>query len=86
VFLARGVEILDTRSVGADGSHLALRVRDGDRDAPGGTIVWRAISFRNAEHAVPAGGRADIVYSLKRDDYQGNGSMQLEVLDLRPAE
>jgi hypothetical protein len=33
---------------------------------------------------VPEGGLADIVYRLKRDDFRGEGSLQLEVLDLRP--
>ena len=48
-------------------------------------MVWRGISFRNAPFAVPSGERADLVYSLKRDSYQGMERLQLEVLDLRPS-
>ncbi len=85
VFLARGVEVVETRLVGREGEHLQLRVRDGDATQPGSSVIWRGISFRNAEHAVPVGAHADIVYSVKRDDFRGGDSLQLEVLDLRPA-
>ena len=51
-----------------------------------GAVTWRAISFGNAEHAVAPGERADIVYTFKRDDFRGGDTLQLEVLDLRPAE
>ncbi|MDA0270068.1 MAG: single-stranded-DNA-specific exonuclease RecJ [Chloroflexi bacterium] len=78
LFLARDVLVTETRAVGADGSHLQFSVR-------AGTVTWRAISFGNAEHAVAPGERADIVYTVKRDDFRGNGSLQLEVTDLRPA-
>jgi len=38
------------------------------------------------EPAEPDGELADIVYTFKRDDFRGDGALQLEVLDLRPAE
>jgi single-stranded-DNA-specific exonuclease len=84
VFLARGVEVVDSRLVGGEGTHLQLRVRSGG-EGPGSSVVWRCISFGNGEHAVPVGERADLVYSLKRDDFREAGGMQLEVLDLRRA-
>ena len=74
---ARGVEIRDARTVGKDGSHLQFQLKEG-------RVSWRAISFRNAEFAVPTGERADIVYTFRRDNLRG--TLQLEVLDLRPAE
>ncbi len=75
-FLARGVEVQGNRAVGADRSHLQFTAKQG-------RVPWRVIAFGNAEHAVLDGERADIVYSFKRDDFRG--SLQLEVLDLRPA-
>ena len=75
-FVARGVEIRDSRTVGADGSHLQFALK-------AGRVTWRAISFGNAQFAVPDGDRADIVYTFRRDNLRG--SLQLEVLDLRPA-
>ncbi len=76
-FLARGVTVAEARAVGADGTHLQLVLKEG-------AVTWRAISFGNAEHAVPIGERADIVYTFKRDDFRGGGALQLEVQDLRP--
>jgi len=78
-FLARGVTVADARAVGADGDHLTMSLK-------AGTATWRAISFGNAEHLVPPGERADIVYTFRQDNFRGDGSLQLEVLDLRPAE
>ncbi len=76
-FLARAVEVSSGRAVGADGSHLQFALREG-------RVSWRAISFGNARHAVPDGELADIVYTFRRDGLRG--TLQLEVLDLRPAE
>ncbi len=77
-FLARGVRITNSRTVGADGEHLQFVLREG-------SVTWRAISFRNAAFAVPDGAPADIVYTFKRDDFGGKSRLQLEVLDLRSA-
>lgn len=76
-FMSPAVEIRDARTVGKDGSHLQFQLKEG-------RVSWRAISFRNAEFAVPNGERADIVYTFRRDNLRG--TLQLEVLDLRPAE
>lgn len=77
-FLARDVTVEGTRLVGRDERHLQFTLREG-------AVTWRAISFGNADYEVPAGERADIVYTFKRDDFMGQGALQLEVLDLRPA-
>ena len=78
IFIAHGVSVAKSRAVGQGGEHLQLMLRDD-------TVTWRAISFRNADAAVPEGDLADIVYTFKRDDFRGDGALQLEVLDLRPA-
>ncbi|MFN8638029.1 MAG: single-stranded-DNA-specific exonuclease RecJ [Dehalococcoidia bacterium] len=75
-FMSPGVEIRSSRAVGKDGSHLQFQLREG-------RVTWRAISFGNAEFAVADGERADIVYTFRRDNLRG--TLQLEVLDLRPA-
>ena len=46
-------------------------------------MTWNAIAFRAAEQAVPNGELADIVYTFRRDNLRG--TLQLEVLDLRPS-
>ncbi len=75
-FMSPGVCILDSRTVGKDGSHLQFKLKEG-------RVTWRAIAFRNAANAVPDGEYADIVYTFRRDGMRG--TLQLEVLDLRPA-
>jgi single-stranded-DNA-specific exonuclease len=75
-FMSRRVCILDSRVVGKDGSHLQFNLKEG-------RVSWRAIAFRNAANAVPDGEYADIVYTFRRDGLRG--TLQLEVLDLRPA-
>jgi single-stranded-DNA-specific exonuclease len=75
-FLAPSVLVQESREVGADGAHLQFTLREG-------RVTWRAIAFGNAEHAVPDGQLADIVYTFRRDNLRN--TLQLEVLDLRAA-
>ncbi|TMB68502.1 MAG: single-stranded-DNA-specific exonuclease RecJ [Chloroflexi bacterium] len=86
VFLSRNIEIADVKSLGEDGAHLRLRLRDG-------AVTWPAIAFASASasiggfagSAVQEGGRFDVVYSFC-PDRGGNGGLELRVKDLRPAE
>ena len=86
VFLSRNVEIADVKSIGEDGEHLRLRLRDG-------CVTWPAIAFASASdstngfagHEMQEGQRYDIVYSFC-PDRGGNGGLELRVKDLRPAE
>ena len=75
-FLAPSVRVQESREVGAGGAHLQFTLREG-------RVTWRAIAFGNAEHAVPDGQLADIVYTFRRDNLRN--TLQLEVLDLRAA-
>lgn len=76
-FLAPAVTILGTRLVGKDGAHLQFKLREG-------RVTWNAIAFRASESALPDGASADLVYTFRRDNLRG--TLQLEVLDLRPAQ
>lgn len=73
VLLSRGVRVLRSRTVGADGEHLALTVRDGP-------LTWPAIAFRQGERDLPA--EIDIVYSFSRE--WGGDQLKLEVHDFAP--
>jgi single-stranded-DNA-specific exonuclease len=85
VFLSRNVEIADVTSIGEDGEHLRLRLRDG-------RVTWPAIAFASAaassggfaERDVQEGQRFDVVYSFC-GDRSNNGGLELRVKDLRPA-
>ena len=86
VFLSRNVEIADVKSIGEDGEHLRLRLRDG-------AVTWPAIAFASAGASIGGfsgtsvreGGRFDVVYSFC-PDRGGNGGLELRVRDLRPAQ
>lgn len=77
LFLLRAAEVLRSRRVGAEGRHLKLTVRSGRR-------IWDAIAFRQTED-VGVGRRLDLVFHLERNEYMGIPTLQLNVVDLRPA-
>jgi single-stranded-DNA-specific exonuclease len=74
VLLSRNVRVLRSKTVGADGGHLSLTVKDGP-------LTWPAIAFRQAECDLPS--EIDIVYSFSRE--WGGDSLKLEILDFAPA-
>lgn len=74
VLLSRRVELRDWKRIGADESHLRVRVRDG-------AVTWPGIAFRQGAAALA--GEVDIVYTLGRDL---NGGVELEILDLAPSD
>ncbi|TMF12011.1 MAG: single-stranded-DNA-specific exonuclease RecJ [Chloroflexi bacterium] len=86
VFLSRNIEIASVKSIGEDGEHLRLRLRDG-------AVTWPAIAFASAGASIGGfsgtsvreGGRFDVVYSFC-PDRGGNGGLELRVRDLRPAQ
>lgn len=75
VFVARGLRVAETRVVGADRSHLQLRLRSEG-------AVWRGIAFGLAHAAPPLGARLDVAFCL-RDDR--NGRSELHVRDFAPS-
>lgn len=85
-FLSRGVEVVECRTIGKDGQHLRLKVRDGGgqggrRDRQ--VVTWPAIAFRLGEAGVREGQRLDVVYSLAADRY-ASGGLELRVKDVAP--
>ncbi len=76
-FLSRGVLVRGLRSVGKDGDHLKLQLKDG-------AVSWPAIAFRQHGDGIAEGTLIDIVWTLTSDNYR-QGGLELNVLDLRPA-
>ena len=77
-FLSRGVLVRGLRSVGKDGDHLKLKLKDG-------AVSWPAIAFRQHGEGIAEGTLIDLVWTLTSDNYRQDG-LELNVLDLRPAE
>ncbi len=78
VFLSRGVRVLDSRRVGADGTHVKFKL--GDRGS-----VWDAIGFGLNHLNEDSPPLIDVVYNLKLNTWGGRESLELEVLDFCPS-
>ena len=78
VFLSRGVEVVSMRSVGKDGGHLKLELRDGGR-------TWDAIAFNMGQFVAEVTSELDVVYKLTKNYWNGNETLQLNLLDFAPS-
>jgi single-stranded-DNA-specific exonuclease len=77
VFLSRGLEVAGVRTMGADGEHLRLSLRDG-------RVAWPAVAFGVGEHDIEPGARLDAVYTFSADR-GASGAMELRLLDFAPS-
>ncbi len=75
---ARRVEIVRSRPVGSEAKHLKLTLRERGR-------VLDAIAFRHGALHGRLPGTVDVAFHLERDNYLGVETLQLNVVDLRPA-
>jgi len=76
-FLSRQVEVTDCRTMGANGEHLRLRLRqDG--------FTWDGVAFRAGEYLKEVSSPLDIVYNLEVDDWGGQQRLRLNLLDFAP--
>ncbi len=78
VLLARSCQVVEARTVGSEGAHLKLKLTDGwtTRDA---------IAFRQGAWVSRLRNRIDVVFNLEANTYNGNRTLQLNVLDLAVA-
>jgi single-stranded-DNA-specific exonuclease len=76
-FLSRRVEVLDYRSMGDNGEHLRLKVKQG------GT-VWNGVAFGLGNYLTEISPLLDIVYNLEVDRWGGEERLRLNVLDFAP--
>ncbi len=73
-FLSRRVEVLERRTMGNDGGHLRLKLRQG------GT-VWDGVGFRLGSCLPEVSPLLDIVYNLELDQWGGKERLRLNILD-----
>jgi single-stranded-DNA-specific exonuclease len=78
--LSRGVTVLEAWTVGDEGRHLRLKLKDGP-------VTWSGILFGWEGETPAAGSRADVVYSFSNDRYGpryqgGAAALQLSLVDL----
>ncbi len=77
-FLSETVEVLERRTMGANGDHLRFRLRQSGS-------VWTAVAFRLGNHADASAPLIDIVYNLEEDNWNGRRRLRLNILDFKPA-
>ena len=78
-FVTRNAKVLNVRTVGRDSAHLKLAVSDG-------WITFDAIAFRQGHWAESMPSRGDLLYAFERNEFNGRVSLQLNVLDIKPAQ
>jgi len=81
VFLTEKLLIDEVRIVGNGNKHLKLKLRAQD----GTPKIFDAISFNGIQKFPPlsAGTQIDAVFSLQRDDWNGNSKIQMNIVDLK---
>lgn len=78
VFLSRGVEVVDCRTMGGNGDHLRLKLRQNGS-------VWDGVGFRLGDHRTDIVRLIDIVYNLEIDNWRGNEKLRLNIRDFASA-
>ncbi len=79
VFLTRNARVSDVRVFGDKGRHLRMRLAHEG-------AVWDAVAFRRGADAPEPGSLIDMVYSAGIDNWRDPPTIQLSVVDLRPAQ
>ncbi len=77
-FICRDLSVADARKVGKDGSHLKLKLNDGN---------WTvdAIGFRLGHFPVKRGDRVDVFFTLEENNYNGQRLLQMNLKDVKTA-
>ncbi len=77
-FLSRRVEVIDCRTMGSNGEHLRMKLKQG------GTI-WDGVGFSMGNFLSEASSPLDIVYNLEIDRWGGKERLRLNILDFAPS-
>jgi single-stranded-DNA-specific exonuclease len=75
VFVAPRVRVVSKRAVGSDGSHLSLRLEEGN-------TTIDAIAFGRGSDAIQLPEVVAVAFRLEEDDFSGVNRLRLNVLDL----
>jgi len=80
--MSAGVQAVDVRTRGANGEHLALRLRAGSSGATHEAIAFRLGHLADALRRHP---RIDVAYTLEADEWNGERRLQIKIKDFRRA-
>jgi single-stranded-DNA-specific exonuclease len=80
IFRTNGVQVIECKRVGREGSHLKMRLSDGNG-------AWSdAIAFRQGKRADNLPEVIDVVYHLELNEWRGSRRLQLNIQDIKPAQ
>ena len=77
IFLSRKVEVINCRTMGNNGEHLRLKLRQGG-------CIWDGVGFRLGNYLAEVASSLDIVYNLEIDQWGGEERLRLNILDFAP--
>lgn len=77
-FLSRRVNVVECRTMGSNGDHLRLRLKQGNAS-------WDAVGFGLGSYRKEISSLIDIVYNLELDHWNGQDTLRLNILDFAPA-
>ena len=75
-FLSQDVELLEKRTMGNNGEHLRMKLRQNDS-------IWDSVAFRLSSHQEEISSRLDIVYNVEVDNWGGKNQLRLNILDFK---
>jgi single-stranded-DNA-specific exonuclease len=74
IFISRGVTVLDCRTMGNNGEHLRLKIKQGN-------CLWNGVAFGLGNYVGEVASGMDVVYNLEIDRWNGNETLRLNILD-----
>ena len=77
-FLSRRAEVVNCQTMGGNGEHLRLKLKQGG-------IIWDAVGFRLGNYLAEISSHLDVVYNLEIDRWGGKERLRLNILDFAPA-
>ncbi len=80
VFVSRGLHVVERSAIGRTLGTLRLRLKD---QSGGGFIT--AKGFGMGHRVAEVGETVDVAYNLSRNDWRGNSTLELNLVDFRPA-
>jgi len=78
IFLSRRVRVIDCHTMGNNGEHLRMKLKQG-------STMWDGVGFRLGNYQAEISSPLDIVYNLEIDRWGGEERLRLNILDFAPA-
>ena len=77
-FLSRGVAVLDCRTMGSNGEHIRLKLKQNG-------CIWDGVGFGLGNYIREITSNIDVVYSLEKDRWNGHETLRLNIMDFEAA-